>query len=83
MVQLEDSDRQAIIADAVSHHIGGQFVEDSDRHTAELKKKRDVASFLGLGFVDTIVRLACRGPIDNGLPNIEKYVTFLQYYDFW
>ena len=46
MVQLEDSDRQAIIADAVSHHIGGQFVEDSDRHTAELKKKEMLRPFL-------------------------------------
>ena len=49
--------------------MGGQFVEDSQRQAQEQKKKKDVAAFLGLSFIDTIVRLACRGPIDNGIPD--------------
>ena len=70
VVNLGANDRQLVIAAAVAHHIGGQFVEDSDRLAAELQKKREVATFLGLSFIDTIVRLACRGPVVNGLPEV-------------
>ena len=68
-VKIKYIDRQEVIYNAVQHHVGGQFVEDSQRQAQAQKKKKDVAAFLGLCFIDTIVRLACRGPIDNGIPD--------------
>ena len=70
VVQLQPVHHQELIAGAVQHHIGGQFIEDDERAIRAIQRKRDVAAFLGLSFVDTIVRLTCRGPIDNLLPEM-------------
>lgn len=71
VVTLNHTNRQQLIKTATKHHISSEFVEDDERQKKTEERKRDVAAFLGLSFVDTIVRLACRGPVDNQLPVVD------------
>jgi hypothetical protein len=42
------------------------------RKKLEEEHKRSIADFIGLCFVDTIVRMTCRGPVHNGLPPVDS-----------
>ena len=78
IVNLSNYEKELLIKRATEHSIGGKYIEEQHREREEKDRKKDVAAFLGLSFVDTIVRLACRGPIDNNIPVVDyeclKYV---------